>query len=117
MFISLTQGLQFIGLTLFPAITLSFILNFTTVVVIFLSIPLLAEFPNFKQSILIIIALVGGIIYFYPFNFLDITGLGVLVLVLILLSNASSTLIGRRINKAQKFTPIVASPFCNPHRL
>ena len=34
LFITLTQGLQFVSLKIFPAITLSFVLNFTSIIVI-----------------------------------------------------------------------------------
>lgn len=105
-FITSTQGLQFVILEYFPAITLSFVLNFTSIVVILLSVPLLREFPTKIQLILIIIAMLGGTIYFYPFN-LNEYSISYLLLIFILLSNGLSSIIGRKVNKEGLINPIV----------
>ncbi|MCE7734432.1 MAG: DMT family transporter, partial [Candidatus Heimdallarchaeota archaeon] len=106
-FISFTQGLQFVSLKIFPAITLSFVLNFTTIIVILFSIPILRETPNKNQVILIVLAMLAGVLFFYPFDFSDYPTSGYLLLVLILLSNALSSIIGRKINKLGTINPVV----------
>ncbi|MCY3414119.1 MAG: EamA family transporter [Candidatus Heimdallarchaeota archaeon] len=103
-FITFTQGFMFISLKLLPAIMISLILNFTTIVVIMLSLPM-REYPNKIQFSFILLALLGGMMYFYPFN-LDYTGLAYVFLLLVLLSNSVSSIFGRHINKNPDMSPL-----------
>ncbi|MFX0123623.1 MAG: DMT family transporter [Candidatus Hodarchaeota archaeon] len=107
-FIAVTQGGQFFALNLLPAITVSFALNLTPIVVIFLSIGLLKEVPSSLQIFLFLIALVGVIFYFYPIN-LSIELLGLLVLSILILANAFSSILGRSINRAETAPPIIVA--------
>ncbi|OLS28453.1 MAG: putative inner membrane transporter yiJE [Candidatus Heimdallarchaeota archaeon LC_2] len=106
-FITLTQGLQFVALELLPAITISFILNFSVFVVVVFSTILLKEKPNRNQIIIMIIAIFGGVIYFYPFSSFDITVFGSSVLIAVLLANSLSQIIGRQVNRSNIISPFV----------
>lgn len=97
-FISLTQGLQFIALDILPAITISFVLNFSIFIVIIMSFFILGEVPNKLQLVLLLIAATGGLLYFYPLTGFEITLFGVSILLGVLLSNSSAQILGRHIN-------------------
>ncbi|MFW9906182.1 MAG: DMT family transporter, partial [Candidatus Thorarchaeota archaeon] len=107
-FIAITQGGQFIALNLLPAITVSFALNLTPIVVIILSIGILREVPSFLQIFFFLIALLGVLFYFYPIN-LYIEFLGFLVLVVLILANALSSILGRSINRTETTPPIIVA--------
>ncbi|MHA2502455.1 MAG: DMT family transporter [Candidatus Kariarchaeaceae archaeon] len=102
MFISFTQGLQFVALDLLPAITISFVLNFSTFVVIIISALLLRERPTGVQLLFFALALVAGVMYFSPFESFEITTVGIAVLVGVLLSNSLSQILGRYLNHRLK---------------
>lgn len=107
-FIAITQGGQFIALNLLPAITVSFALNLTPIVVIFLSIGLLKEVPSSLQVFFFFITFCGVIFYFYPID-LSIELLGLLVLFLLILANAFSSILGRSINRTETVPPIIVA--------
>lgn len=107
-FIAVTQGGQFIALNLLPAITVSFALNLTPIVVVFLSIGLLKEVPSVTQILFFLIALIGVIFYFYPIE-LSIELLGFLVLSVLILANAFSSILGRSINRTEIASPVVVA--------
>ncbi len=58
------QGLQFVGLRYIPVVATSFLLNFTPVFVVLLGILFLNEIPTKLQAAGIMIALLGGYVYF-----------------------------------------------------
>ena len=107
-FIAITQGGQFIALNLLPAITVSFALNLTPIVVVFLSIGLLKEVPSVTQILFFLIAFIGVIFYFYPIE-LSIELLGFLVLSVLILANGFSSILGRAINRTETASPIIVA--------
>jgi len=60
----IAQGLQFFGLYYLPAITVTFILNMTPLLVLLLSLFVLREVPRKRQAIGIILTLMGIAIFF-----------------------------------------------------
>ncbi|MGY5862804.1 MAG: EamA family transporter [Candidatus Thorarchaeota archaeon] len=98
-FVTVTQGTQFIALSLLPAITVSLFLNLTPIVVLFLSVSLLRERPSFDQIGFILLGVVGIIAYFYPKDLGELALFGVLVTIVGLLANSLSAVIGRAINR------------------
>ncbi|NHI84037.1 MAG: hypothetical protein EAX81_07025 [Candidatus Thorarchaeota archaeon] len=106
-FISITQGAQFVGLDLLDTISVSIILNLTPIVVLVLGAVLLKEVPTLLQVLLIILVVVGAMIYFYPFDFDASATLGVLVMIVGLIANALSSIIGRYVNKQHAAPSIV----------
>lgn len=61
---SVAQGLQFVGLYYLPAVTTTFLLNFTPLFVVILGILFLGEVPTKVQALGIIVALLGAYVYF-----------------------------------------------------
>ena len=99
---TITMSTQFIGLLLLPATTVSFILNFTTILVVMLAFVFLQERPNWKQMVLVLVALMGAFLFFWPIDFLTSSLLGILVMVISLIANAFSSIIGREINQSKQ---------------
>ncbi len=106
LFITITQGGQFIALMLLPAITVSFTLNLTIFVVIFLSIGILKEVPSLQQIFLFMIAFLGIIFFFYPID-LSVELVGLIVLLFLVVANALSSILGRAINRTKDISPII----------
>lgn len=108
-FVAITQGSQFVGLDLLPAISVSLLLNMTPLIVLFLGIILLKEIPSRGQFGLIVIGIGGVLLYFYPLDLGGLQLLGVIIVLVGVVFNAFSSIIGRAINKKKEFTPIVVT--------
>jgi len=106
LFYVFTQGAQFVGLSLLPAVTVSLLLNFTPVIVAVLAIFLISETPTFLQWGGVILFLAGIIIYFYPVLFRNNEEIGIIVVGLGVLANALSAILGRSINRTGKISPL-----------
>lgn len=61
---TVAQGLQFVGLHFLPAVTVSFLLNFTPVLVLLFSIVLRRLFPTSLQLVGMILSLCGAYVFF-----------------------------------------------------
>ena len=99
-FITFTQGLQYLSLNLLPAITVSQLLTLTPVIVLLLSNFLLEEIPSKFDIIFLFFALIGVFLFYYPFTIPFSELLGLLFLVFCLFSNALATILGRHINSS-----------------
>lgn len=112
-FYTFTQGAQFVAiLYLEDTITVSLLLSFTPILVLILAIFLVKEKPNLAQILFVFTALVGALMYFYPFVEVQTSILGIIGLIAAivgLVANALSTIMGRAINKSQKFSPLVVT--------
>ncbi|MFW9855702.1 MAG: DMT family transporter [Candidatus Thorarchaeota archaeon] len=106
-FITITQGTQFLALSLLPAITVSFVLNLTIFVVIILSIILLSESPSKFEIFFFVVVLIGVLIYFTPVDFSTATLFGLFIVVVELLANSIATIQGRSINRSGNPTLLV----------
>lgn len=98
-FYTLTQGTQFLGLSLLPAVTVSLMLNFTPLVVALVGIPLLNERPGMLQWSGAIVFISGVLFYFFPMSFEGSRGLGLAVMSFGVLANAGSAILGRGVNR------------------
>jgi drug/metabolite transporter (DMT)-like permease len=94
-----TQGAQFLGLAVLPAVTVSLLLNATPAVVALLGGVLLAERPGARQWAGVGLCLLGGAVYFLPVALPagQLVGLGAVALGV--LANAGSALLGRTVNR------------------
>jgi drug/metabolite transporter (DMT)-like permease len=106
-FVSVTQGAQFVGLDLLQAITVSTLLNLTPIVVLLMGIALLRERPTSSQVVWIIIGVIGAMLYFYPLDLVGEAWLGVVVVTIGVVANSFSSILGRYINKERTAPPIV----------
>lgn len=107
LFYAVTQGTQFIALSLLPSATVSLMLNFTTPFVAILGIFLLSEVPTKLQSSGIVLFLLGAILFLYPIDFSKGEIIGLVVAIIGVFGNAFSSLIGRKINRSGEISPLV----------
>jgi drug/metabolite transporter (DMT)-like permease len=107
LFYAFTQGTQFIGLSLLPAVTVSLWLNFTPLIVAVMAIFLLSEIPSFLQWTGVILFIVGIITYFFPVDLSENQATGLIVMTIGVLANSSSAVLGRNINRGGKINPVV----------
>lgn len=103
---AVTQGAQFVALTVLPSASVSLVLTFTPVAVALLGVVSLGERPTFRQIVGIAVLFVGVVAYFHPFSFpaAHVFGLGVMVLGL--LANAGASVLGRAANRTRAVVPI-----------
>lgn len=106
-FYSLTQGAQFLGLWLLPSVTVSLMLNFTPLIVAGLGYLMLNEKPTTLQLTGAIIFIAGIIIYFSPASFIGKNGLGLAVMVVGVIANSFSAILGRDINRKKNISAVV----------
>ncbi len=108
-YITVTMGAQFVGLTLLPAITVSLLLNMTPLIVLILGVFMLKEVPTARQIGWVLVGICGVLLYFTP---LDLGGLQVIGLIVVLvgvLSNSFSSIIGRAINRERRIPVLVVT--------
>ena len=106
-FYTFTQGAQFLGLSLLPSVTVSLMLNFTPIIVAIMGIFLLSEKPTTIQWIGSSLFIVGIITYFLPISLIANQAIGLLVMLIGVLANAISAIIGRDINRNKDISPLV----------
>ncbi len=99
---TVAQGSSFVALAYLPAITLSLLLNFTTIATALLGILFLAERPTLLQWAGIAVFMAGVGVFFYPVDFPVSQVVGVLVALLTVLANAVTSVLGRGINRSGK---------------
>ncbi|MFC2030183.1 DMT family transporter [Chloroflexota bacterium] len=109
LFYAITQGAQFLGLFYLPSVTVSLLLNFTTIVVALLGMVLLAERPTGLQWTGVGLNALGVAIYFYPATLPAAQVVGIIVVLVGVLANAGSSLIGRRVNREGALTPLAVT--------
>ena len=109
LFYTFTQGTQFIGLSLLPAVTISLLLNFSPIIVAVMGIFLLSEKPSAVQWIGASLFIIGILIYFYPVDLSESKTLGIIVMVIGVFANAFSSVLGRGINRSGKFHPLTVT--------
>jgi drug/metabolite transporter (DMT)-like permease len=108
-FYAFTQSAQFLGLSLLPSVTVSLILNFTPIIVAFMGIFLLNEKPTSLQWIGSILFLMGILTYFLPISLLGNELVGILIMLIGVLANSGSAIIGRNINRNKNISPFVVT--------
>lgn len=109
LFYAFTQGAQFIGLSLLPAITVSLWLNFTPLIVAVMAIFLLKEFPSFLQWSGVVLFIIGIITYFFPVSLSENHWTGLIVMTIGVFANSASAVLGRNINREAKINPVVVT--------
>jgi len=106
-FYTFTQGAQFLGLSLLPSVTVSLMLNFTPLVVAVMGIFLLSEKPSPLQWIGSALFIVGIVTYFFPISLIGNQAVGLVIMLVGVLANAGSAIIGRDINRNKDISPLV----------
>jgi drug/metabolite transporter (DMT)-like permease len=97
------------GLDLMDAIPVSMLLNLTPIVVLGLGVIMLKEIPTRAQTVLVFLVVIGAMIYFYPID-LDLSEtVGLIVVLIGVIANAFSSIMGRSINRERNTPPIVVT--------
>lgn len=109
LFYAVTQGAAFLGLAYLPALTVSLLLNFTTIVVALSGIFLLAEQPTVLQWSGVFVNILGIAIYFYPVAVPASQVVGLIVVAVGVLSNAGSSILGRHVNRDGDIPPLIVT--------
>lgn len=109
LFYTITQGAQFLGLFYLPSVTVSLLLNFTTISVALLGIVLLAERPTLLQWTGVGLNAAGIVIYFYPAALPAGQVVGIIIVLVGVLANAGSSLLGRRVNREKTLSPLAVT--------
>lgn len=106
LFYAVTQGAQFVGLALLPAVTVNLLLGFSPVAVALLGVPLLAERPSPRQWLGIVTAVAGIVLYFTPLHVPAAQIVGMLIVICGVLAYAISAVIGRSMNQGSGLRPL-----------
>ncbi len=106
-FYTITQGAQFLGLSLLPSVTVSLMLNFTPLIVAVMAIFLLNEKPRIIQWSGSLLFLIGIIIYFLPISLIGNQALGLIIMFIGVLANTGAAIIGRDLNRSKDISPLV----------
>lgn len=106
---ALTQGAQFVGLFYLPAVTVNIMLSFTSIIVALLGMVLLSERPSPPQWLGILIAIAGVLFYFYPLQIPAAHFVGFAVVIVGILANAASAVLGRAINRQGQIRPLTVT--------
>ena len=109
LFYAFTQGTQFIGLSLLPAVTVSLWLNFTPLIVALMAIFLISEYPTKLQWLGVILFILGIFTFFFPVALSDNQEVGLIVMTIGVLANSASAVLGRSINREARINPIVVT--------
>jgi len=109
LFYFFTQGAQFLGLYFLPAVTVSLLLNLTPIIVAVLAIYLISETPSFLQWFGMLLFIGGILVYFYPVLFSENQILGLIIMIVGVLANALSAVLGREINRSAKINPYIVT--------
>jgi drug/metabolite transporter (DMT)-like permease len=109
LFYTFTQGTQFIGLKLLPAVTVSLWLNFTPLIVAVMAIFLINEFPTRLQWLGVVLFILGIFTYFFPIALSENQESGLIVMTIGVLANSASAVLGRNINRDAGINPVVVT--------
>jgi len=109
LFYSLTQGAQFVSLYYLPAITVSLMLSFTTILVALLGIFTLHERPASVQWAGAGLYVAGVLAYFYPLFVPQGELIGLAVAGACVLANALSSILGRHVNRSGDLEPLAVT--------
>lgn len=105
----ITQGAQYFSLTLLPSVTVSLMLNLTSIFVVGLGIVWLNEKPGWIQWVGLILNLLGIYIYFAPVAFERSQLIGLVVIIVGLIANAIGSVMARDINRVGRLSPLVVT--------
>lgn len=109
LFYAFTQGTQFVGLSLLPAVTVSLWLNFTPLIVAVMAIFLINEFPSTLQLIGVVLFILGILTYFFPVDLSEGQTTGLVVMTIGVFANSASAVLGRNINRESRINSIVVT--------
>lgn len=104
---TVTQGLQFLGLALLPANTLSLMLTLSGLTIALAGWKFLGEQMTLLQWTGVLVTIVGALVYFG--NIEGLAGLGLLVGALAIVFNTAGAILTRRVNRSAHIPPLVVT--------
>lgn len=102
LFIAVTQGAQYVALAYLPAVTVSLLLNTTSLIVAGLGILWLNETPGKWQWSGLLAFTMGALLYFWPVDIPSSQEAGLIAAGICVLANALSALLSRQINRQKR---------------
>jgi drug/metabolite transporter (DMT)-like permease len=96
---TLTQGAQFISLSILPAATVSLLLSLTPLLVAFAGARLLQEPATPSQWGGMLLASGGVLLYFYPFKLPDVAFGAIGIALIGVCANTAAAVLGRQVNR------------------
>jgi drug/metabolite transporter (DMT)-like permease len=109
LYYAVTQGTQFVGLAYLPAVTVSLLLTLTALIVPLFGIVLLAERLTLLQWGGVALFLLGAAIYFFSMVLPARAAFGLGAVLIGVLANALSAILGRRINHRWNLPPLIVT--------
>jgi drug/metabolite transporter (DMT)-like permease len=106
---TLAQGAQYLALASLPSVTVSLLLNLTSLFVAFSGMIILNERPTWLQWCGVFLNLGGVLIYFFPADFTGGLWLGYLFVAISLIANIWGTIQGRDVNRSGKYNALVVT--------
>lgn len=104
-----TQGAVFVALAYLPAVTVNLLWSFSSIVIAVLGIVWLSERPRLFQWAGMGLAVIGAIVYFYPVAIPQNQTIGFIVALLGVLANAAASVLGREINRLNRYSPLLVT--------
>lgn len=108
-FYTITQGTQFLALVYLPSALFSLMLNFSSIVVALIGIKLLQEKPTIIQWLGMGVFVIGVVIFLHPIAFPAEMVIGLIIGFTSMLSNASSSVLGRYINRKSHINAFIVT--------
>ena len=109
LYYTVAQGGQYVALAHLPAITVSLVLSFTAIVVVFLGMIILAEIPNRVQWLGIGLFCLGLVLYFFPVSLAQSDWVGLAFALAACLSTSLGSILGRHINRTKILSPVLVT--------
>ena len=109
LYYAVTQGTQFVSLSYLPAVTISLLLSFSSIIVAVLGIVFLNERPTLVQWVGVGLYLIGVIVYFTPLSLPRAEVVGLIVAGVGVLANALSSVLGRHVNRSADLDPLTVT--------
>lgn len=106
---AITAGTQFVSLQYLPAVTVSLMLSFTSVLVAGMGLALLNERPTLAQWLGMGLYLLGVLVYFTPLSVPAGQWIGLIVSAAGVLANAVSSVLGRSVNREGTLEPVTVT--------
>ncbi|MFN2304981.1 MAG: DMT family transporter, partial [Anaerolineales bacterium] len=106
-FYTITQGANFLGLSLLPANTISLIFIFAPLIIAAASSLIIKEKPTFTQWLGVLLSIAGALVYFLTLGNEVRNSVGIVVALVGLLACSFSSLLGRHVNIHSHLPPIL----------
>jgi drug/metabolite transporter (DMT)-like permease len=109
MLYGITQGAVFLALDALPAVSVNLLWSFSVIIVALMAGLWLSETPTSLQWTGVVIATIGGLLFFLPARFALDQRFGLLAALVGVTVNAGAAILGRDINRSGRTPPVVVT--------